>query len=244
MPKRWKLNLHQIYSIKTKMIWYHKGSVAILFWDQKRLWLGSGGLKCENSVPKFEREYHPDHWGGPIDPKLCGPSSFKYGLHQKSHISGHLLRRPPLAISACATSAPCKIPKFTPELRGEWSSPWKIFWFTKGLVQCVSNGVRSCSVTFSKFLIASHPLGLSACFPGKLRKKLAIQHNFQLPKRWSGWGDMPNLGVLDRFARGGGGGCTGTTTCIRNTCIYTVYTPYIYTYTEIPYWVLANTTHI
>jgi len=49
-----------------------------LFWDEKRLWLGSGGLKCDNSVPKFEQESHPDHWGGPIDPKLCGPSSYVY----------------------------------------------------------------------------------------------------------------------------------------------------------------------
>jgi hypothetical protein len=77
--KRWKTNLRQIYSLKPRMIWYHKGSVAILFWDEKRLWLGSGGLKCENSVPKFERESHTDQWGGPIDPKFCGPSSY---VHQ------------------------------------------------------------------------------------------------------------------------------------------------------------------
>jgi len=59
-----------------------------LFWDEKRLWLGSGGLKCENSVPKFEREFHPDHWGGPIDPKLCGPSSYvhqTWSASKKSH---------------------------------------------------------------------------------------------------------------------------------------------------------------
>jgi len=70
------------------MIWYHKGSVAILFWDETRLWLGSGGLKCENSVPKFERKSHPDHWGGPIDPKLCGPSSYvhqTWSASKKSH---------------------------------------------------------------------------------------------------------------------------------------------------------------
>ena len=41
--------------------------------------MGSGGLKCENSVPNFELEFHPDHWGGPIGPELCGP--FKY-VHQ------------------------------------------------------------------------------------------------------------------------------------------------------------------
>jgi hypothetical protein len=77
---------------------YHKGGVAIMFWDENRLWLGSGGLKFENPAPKFERKSHPDHWGGLIAPKLCGPSSYvhQHGLHQKSHISGHLPRRPPL----------------------------------------------------------------------------------------------------------------------------------------------------
>ena len=63
-------------------------SVAILFWDEKRLWLGSGGLNCENSVPKFEQESHPDHWGGPIDPKLCGPFSYvhqTWSASKKSH---------------------------------------------------------------------------------------------------------------------------------------------------------------
>jgi len=83
-----------------------KGSVAILFWDERRLWLGSGGLKCENSVPKFERK--PTQTTGVVrltpnfvDPKLCGPlvMFINHGLHQKSHVSGHLLRRPPLVNS-------------------------------------------------------------------------------------------------------------------------------------------------
>ena len=67
------------------MVWYHKGSVVNLFWDENRLWLESGGLNCENSVPKFEQESHPDHWGGPIDPILCGHlvMFIKHGLHQK-----------------------------------------------------------------------------------------------------------------------------------------------------------------
>jgi hypothetical protein len=88
VPKRWKINLHQIYSLKPRMILDHKGSVVIVLWDEKRLWLGSGGLKCENAVPKFEREFHPDHWGGPIDPKLCGPSSYvhqTWSAFKKSH---------------------------------------------------------------------------------------------------------------------------------------------------------------
>jgi hypothetical protein len=37
VPKRWKTNFHQIYSLKPGMIWYYKGSVAILFWDEKGL---------------------------------------------------------------------------------------------------------------------------------------------------------------------------------------------------------------
>jgi hypothetical protein len=88
VPKRWKTNLHQIYSLKPRVIWHHKGSVAILFWDEKRLWLGNGGLKCENSVPKFERETHPDPWGGPIDPKLCKPTSYvqqSWSASKRSH---------------------------------------------------------------------------------------------------------------------------------------------------------------
>jgi len=70
------------------MIRYQKGSVAILCWDENRLWLGSGGLKCENPVLKFERKSHPDHWGGPIDPKLCGPSIYvhqTWSASKKSH---------------------------------------------------------------------------------------------------------------------------------------------------------------
>jgi len=62
-----------LFKIQDDLVSYRK--CCHLVWDEKRLWLGSGGLKCENSVPKFEQESHPDHWGGPIDPKLCGPSS-------------------------------------------------------------------------------------------------------------------------------------------------------------------------
>jgi hypothetical protein len=57
------------------VIWHHKGSVAILFWDEKRLWLGNGGLKCENSVPKFELDFCPDHWGSFFGLKLHESSS-------------------------------------------------------------------------------------------------------------------------------------------------------------------------
>jgi len=46
-------NLHQIYFLKPRMIWYHIGSFAILFWDEKGLWLGSGGLKCEKRSAKI-----------------------------------------------------------------------------------------------------------------------------------------------------------------------------------------------
>ena len=44
VPKRWKTNLHQICFSKPRMIWYHKGSPPVLFWDEKRPWLGRGGL--------------------------------------------------------------------------------------------------------------------------------------------------------------------------------------------------------
>ena len=38
--------------------------------------MGRGGLLCGNSVPKFELDFCPDHWGGPFDPKLHEPSSY------------------------------------------------------------------------------------------------------------------------------------------------------------------------
>jgi len=68
----------------------------LLFWDEKRSWLGRGGLWCGYSVPRFELDFCPDHWGGPFGPKLHDMNhhlvvSFKHDLHQKSHISGHLL---------------------------------------------------------------------------------------------------------------------------------------------------------
>jgi hypothetical protein len=76
-----------------RMIWYHKGSPPVLFWDEKRPWLGRGGLLCGNSVLKCELEFCPDHWGGPFGPKFHEPSSYiiQHDLYQESHISGHLL---------------------------------------------------------------------------------------------------------------------------------------------------------
>jgi hypothetical protein len=70
------------------MIWYHKGSPPVLFWDEKRPWLGRGGLLCGNSVPKFVLYFCPDHWGGPVGPKLHEPSSYTFQTwfeSKKSH---------------------------------------------------------------------------------------------------------------------------------------------------------------
>ena len=56
--------------------------------DEKRSCLGRGGLKCGNSVPKFELDFCPDHWGGPFGPKLNEPSSYiiqPWFLSKKSH---------------------------------------------------------------------------------------------------------------------------------------------------------------
>ena len=107
--------------------------------------------------------------------------------------------------------APYKIPTFTQEL-SELSSP--IEFKGCGLVQCVSNGVCILPLTFK--LNCEPPTKFFRLF--SLQKKQAIQHNFQLPKRWSGWGDTPSSGVLAQFARGGGvcrGFCMGTT-CLRS----------------------------
>jgi hypothetical protein len=43
VPERWEINL-QIYLSNPRMIWYHKGSHPVLFWDERRPWLGRGGL--------------------------------------------------------------------------------------------------------------------------------------------------------------------------------------------------------
>ena len=42
--KRWEISPHQIYFSKLRMVWYHKGSPPVLFWDEKRPWLRRGGL--------------------------------------------------------------------------------------------------------------------------------------------------------------------------------------------------------
>jgi hypothetical protein len=44
VPKRWEINIHQIYFSNPRMIMYHKESLPVLFWDEKRPWLGRGGL--------------------------------------------------------------------------------------------------------------------------------------------------------------------------------------------------------
>ena len=46
---------------------------------------------------KFERESHPDHWSGLIDPKLCGPSSYvhqTWSASKKSHFRTFALSTP------------------------------------------------------------------------------------------------------------------------------------------------------
>ena len=88
MPKRCKANLHQMYFSKPRMIWYHKGSHPVLVWEEKRSYLGRGGLLCENSVPKFVLDFCPVHWGGPFGPKLHEPSSYiiqTWFVSKKSH---------------------------------------------------------------------------------------------------------------------------------------------------------------
>jgi hypothetical protein len=58
------------------MIWYHKGSPHVLFWDEKRSCVGRGGLLCGNSVPKIELDFCPDQCCGPFGPKLHETSSY------------------------------------------------------------------------------------------------------------------------------------------------------------------------
>jgi hypothetical protein len=97
VPKRWKTNLHQICFSKPRMIRYHKGS-PVLFWDENRSCLGRGGLLCENSVPKFELDFCPDHWGSLFGPKPHEPSSYiihTWSVSKQSHFR-QLLRWPPL----------------------------------------------------------------------------------------------------------------------------------------------------
>ena len=87
-PKRWKTNLHQICFSKLRMIWYHKGSPPVLFWDENRSCLGRGGLSCGNSVPKFELDSVQMARVVLLAPSFMNHLviSFKHDLYQKSHI--------------------------------------------------------------------------------------------------------------------------------------------------------------
>ena len=66
----------------------------------------------------------------------------------------------------------------------------------------MSNGV----IVFAASLFT----GLPACFLLRhVEEHLAIQRNLQVPKRWFGWGDMTDLGVLALFAWEKGGWLLG-----------------------------------
>ena len=96
VPNRWKINLHQICFSKPRMIWYNKGSPPVWFWEEKRSCLECGSLLCGNSVPKFWLNlYHSNM------------------IWIKSHISGHLLRWPPLIFYHHLTSNLSPPPKKT-----------------------------------------------------------------------------------------------------------------------------------
>ena len=107
------------------------------------------------------------------------------------------------AISACVFPAPLLILRFTPESRGELTSP-KPYKNYRAQIGAVCEQWCLCLDPYISNCYCEPPTGsfgllsLCAC-------KEKIQHNFQLPKQWSGWGDMPNLGVFALFARGGGG---------------------------------------
>ena len=111
------------------------------------------------------------------------------------------------ATSVCAISAWYKIPTFTPELRGELSSP--INFKGRGLVQCVSNGVCIWPLTF-KLLIASHPLGLSASYLCRqVKKKLSHPTQLSAPKTVEWLGRYAQFRGIGPICPGRGGGAWG-----------------------------------
>ena len=102
-PVLLKINLHHIYFINPRMIWYHKGSPPVLFWDEKRSCLGPGGLLVETQCQNLNWISVPTTGVVLLAPNFMNHLviSFKHDLHQESHISGHSLRWPPLIFYYC-----------------------------------------------------------------------------------------------------------------------------------------------
>jgi hypothetical protein len=74
--KRWKTKFHQIWFSALLTAPCYVRSTSVLFWGEKKPWLGCCGPKREISVPKFELRFCSGHWGGPFCLKLCEPSSY------------------------------------------------------------------------------------------------------------------------------------------------------------------------
>ena len=102
VPKRWKFYFHQMYFSEPRMIWYHKGSPPVLFWDEKGPWLGRGGLYCGIQCQNLNWISVPTTGLVLLAPNFVNHLviSFKHDLHQNSHITGHLLSWPPVVLYA------------------------------------------------------------------------------------------------------------------------------------------------
>ena len=71
----WKTKFNQIWFSALKTTPRHVRSTFVVFWGEKKPWLGCCGPKREFSVPKFELRFCPGHWGRPFCLKFCEPSS-------------------------------------------------------------------------------------------------------------------------------------------------------------------------
>ena len=63
--KRWNTKFHQIRFSASQTIPHHKRSIPVVFWGEKRPWVECGGSIRKHSVPNFELDFCPDHWGSP-----------------------------------------------------------------------------------------------------------------------------------------------------------------------------------
>jgi hypothetical protein len=55
---------------------HHERITSVVFLGEKRPWVECGGSICKHSVPKFELDFCPDHWGSPFGLKPHETSSY------------------------------------------------------------------------------------------------------------------------------------------------------------------------
>ena len=76
VPKRVENNFPPNPVLACQLIPDHKISTPVVLLGEKRPWVECGGSIREHSVPKFQFDFCPDHWGSPFGLKLHETSSY------------------------------------------------------------------------------------------------------------------------------------------------------------------------